>query len=174
MDISDSPVSASEAPQVPDLVVGIDPGASTGVAVYSRRLGRLTLVKTRDFWSAYDFIQALGAEVGVEGLEVVVEVPKVAGGFSLYHRFKEGAEHVKEGGPRQKVAASIGANAREGTLLIQRLRDEGYLAYAVTPPRRDKKWDRDALGEETGWWEVTSEHGRDAARVAWQMGHLVT
>jgi hypothetical protein len=143
MDISDSPVSASEAPQVPDLVVGIDPGASTG-------------------------------EVGVEGLEVVVEVPKVAGGFSLYHRFKEGAEHVKEGGPRQKVAASIGANAREGTLLIQRLRDEGYLAYAVTPPRRDKKWDRDALGEETGWWEVTSEHGRDAARVAWQMGHLVT
>lgn len=152
-------------PLVKPFVLGVDPGLHTGVAMYSRERDELLWLRTMNFWGLYDHV----LEQDTELLEIVFEIPKVSGGFRLYHRFKKGgSEEVKEGGPQSKVAANIGANAREGTLLARRFADFGFDVWSVSPPKKAKKWDADDLYRETKFAGRSSEHSRDAARVAWR------
>jgi hypothetical protein len=147
-------------------VLGVDPGQHTGSAMYDRTEDRLCWLVTWDFWKLYDNVVE---NMQSDQVVIVFEVPKVAGGFRLYQRFKEGGqEEVKAGGPQSKVAANIGANAREGTLLAQRFADMGFDVWIVPPPKRAKKWTAEDLYRETKFAGRSSEHSRDAARVAWR------
>jgi hypothetical protein len=168
--MSDNEIAEStDLSKVIRFALGVDPGTATGVALYDYQEDRILWVKTTTFWGLHDLVVRDSKYLNVFNTRIVFEIPKVSGGFQLYHRFKSGgSEEVKQGGPQSKVAANIGANAREGTLLAQRFADLGFDVWSVKPPKKAKKWDKDDLERETGYTGLSSEHGRDAARVAWR------
>lgn len=139
----------------PDNVIGLDPGSSTGLALWCRASRRLLEVHTLTFWKAYDFVRD---RFTPETAEIVVEVPNTRG--ALYSRT---SAQVADGRGRDKFAANVGSVRREAVLLAERFEQLGFAVRRVTP--RGKKWDAEQMRRYTGYEGRTSEHGRDAARL---------
>jgi hypothetical protein len=55
---------------------------------------------------------------------------------------------------------------RESELLVLLLQGVGYEVVQVKPDYGATKWTREELEQITGWTKETSEHGRDAVRLA--------
>lgn len=137
-----------------DLALGIDPGVSTGLALWSRRTGRLEDVWTLDFWGVYDWMRTQSDQE----LEVWIEDP--AANRPTFD--KEGVTEA-ERRKREKVSQDVGANKREGRLLIAGLLRLGFQVRAVRP-RSPKMKDAVTFGRLYGW-KKTNQHERDAARL---------
>lgn len=136
--------------------IGIDPGETTGVAVYDRKEKRIVQVFTSNFWETY----YMGKNIWLNFDEAVIliETAKRTGIYARYHEKQQGAL-------REKIAANVGSNAREADLLAAGLEKLGLDVRRVKPTA--KKWDAKKLKMITGIAYRTNEHVRDAIQLCW-------
>lgn len=133
------------------MIVGIDGGTHTGIALFDTSTRKFTDIKTTDFWGVFELLGYLDPGK----CQVVVESLNTRG--ALYARTKG------EAGGRDKFAANVGSVRRETELLITGLEKRGFNVRRVRPSKA--KWTREELKRNTGWDKQTSQHGRDAAKL---------
>ena len=135
-------------------VIGIDPGVSTGFAVYDRQLKRIDYMNTLTFWAVYDWFIKYAED---DWLIYIESPPKTR----LYERQdKETGERRRE-----KIAANVGSNSREAELLADGIERMGFEVKRVKPTR--KKWTAQQLKIYTGIKIQTNQHVRDAIALVW-------
>lgn len=132
--------------------VGIDAGTTTGIGVYDRDTNKIVAVKRTDFFGVLPW---LNANVRLSSTKIFVELPAKF----MYAR----NDGVKNG--RDRYMADVGGNRREAQLLAETLRRAGLDVEQVSPVRQ-KKWDVFQFQAATKWHGVTTEHERDACRLA--------
>lgn len=135
------------------LTIGIDCGEHTGVAIYDSTIKKITEFKTTDFFGAITFVKTLPKEKS----KVVVEVP----GDFVYAR-----NNFQDGKVRDKMCINIGMNRRESQLLALALRRCGFAVLEVLPVRA-QKWTAEQVKRYLGIAGRTSQHVRDACRLAY-------
>lgn len=137
----------------PRLLVGLDPGISTGMAVLDQRAAAPMRVHTLDFWQTTEYLRELHETHG-PALLVLIEDPNL--NRSLYARFDEVA-----GARRTKIAQNVGANKRDAQLLLAFCARLGIETQAVAPLG---KLDAALFAKLTGIKQC-SQHARDAGRL---------
>lgn len=135
-------------------LIGIDPGAQTGLVVYDRQQKKIVEVRTTDFWDAYGFITLHD----VERIEVFIENPGLIK-RPMYQRLS----FAKGEGLRENMASRIGENRREAELLIDGLRRRGFSVREVKPT--EKKMKAAEFKRLTRYPSSTNQHVRDAAML---------
>lgn len=145
----------------PRFVIGVDPGAATGVAVYNRHAKKLDFFKTMTFWKFYDYVETIRVSPAWKFYLFVIETPNSK--RPVYAR----RDDVEGANRREKVAANIGSNRREAELLADGIERLGFAVRRVTPTHR--KWSAVELKKYTGIDGRTSQHVRDAIALCWQM-----
>lgn len=134
------------------LILGIDPGANTGVAVFEGgRLSRLITIEPVHIGRLID---------GHQPERVIFEDSRLQ-------------SHVWTGAARSKAAAvKIGRNIGEidawCKLIVAECAQRGIPAHGISPKQKGTKIEsQDAFNRITGWTGASNEHTRDAAMVAW-------
>lgn len=135
------------------LTIAVDSGEHTGVAVYDSINKKITEYKTTDFFGAIAFIKTQSKE----NAKVIVEVPS---------DFVYARNDFQSGKVRDKMCINIGMNRRESMLLAEALRRCGFAVSEVLPVRA-AKWTADQLKRYLGITARTSQHVRDAIRLAY-------
>lgn len=135
-----------------NLTIGIDCGEHTGLAVYDSADKKIIQIKTTDFFGAISLLKTFDREAA----RVIVEVPS---------DFVYARNDFQSGKVRDKMCINIGANRRESQLLAEACRRLGYAVKEVLPVRA-KKWTAEQLARYLGITTRTSQHVRDACRLA--------
>lgn len=138
----------------PRFLIGIDPGANTGFALYDRELGELVQVTSYPHELAKGQTDELlnDAEVISYGVEVYVEDARQARGY--FAKFPE--RKIGAGMVQQKCAD-----------WEYWLTSRGALFHMVPPRKGATKWQSHRFKMATGWGHRSNEHGRDAAMLIW-------
>lgn len=136
-------------------IVGIDPGAKTGIAVYDRSQDRITMIKTSDFFGVVPW---LSANLRLSQTKAYVEVPAKF----LYARRENEAESQKLRDRRMFLSGGV---YRESRLLAKAIGLAGIEVEEVLPVRA-KKWDQYQFQAATKVKRTANEHEIDAARLA--------
>jgi hypothetical protein len=139
------------------LLIGLDPGVSTGLAVWDLATQRLTAVETLAIHVAMDTVRSHLAADMLAGV-----------------RFEDARQRTWFGGADARTARS-GAGIREGVGSVKRdctiwqdlLGELGVPFDAVKPAAGSTKWSAAQFRSATGWTARTSEHGRDAALLVY-------
>lgn len=140
------------------IFIGIDPGESTGFAVWSSHHRCLIQHETIDFWTAIFQIQEYADREGVKNVTIVIEDPNLNKPVFL----KKGvASHAAE----KRVAQNVGMNKKEADLILKYCEKYGIPFESVRPTT--KKWDANIFGKITGIKARTSQHVRDAVKLVW-------
>lgn len=132
------------------MIVGVDPGLKTGVAVYLEEEGVLISAQTLAWWDAMEY---LTGELAGASLVVVEDpsqnAPVFARGLS--------------GPPLMRLAQNVGANKMMATLMIEGLRRKKIPVRPVRPSK--EKWDAAQFAQHFSCPGRQSQHARDAARL---------
>jgi hypothetical protein len=137
-------------------IVGIDPGTTTGLAIYQD--GALIRLLGKPFWSIYEIIQGADAD-----LALVIEDARSMPRFAKNRHTSGGIEaHVA-------VGRSIGVTDAHATLWETLAMHLG-IPYLLRQPA-GAKWDAEDLKTRTGWAHSTNQHSRDAAKIAYRITH---
>ena len=134
------------------LTIGIDCGTRSGVAVYNSQTKTITETRTTDFFGAIKFVRTFEPET----VKIIVEVPS---------DFVYARNNFQGGKVRDKMCINIGGVRRESQLLAEALRRCGFNVSEVLPVRAHK-WTAEQLKRYLGIEARTSQHVRDAARLA--------
>jgi len=134
------------------LTLGIDPGTSTGIAIYDSKQKKIIQTHSTDFFGAFKILKSLDREK----INIVVEVP----GEFVYKR-----NDGEQGKSRDVMVFRMGGTRREGQLMAIGCRILGFNVKEVLPIQA-KKWDAAQIKREIGFDERTNQHVRDAARLA--------
>lgn len=134
--------------------IGIDPGKQTGMAVYGRLSDQIEYAKTLDFFSVQDVCLA---HYPPQEADVIIEDCQAWKAIYARHGGMDGAR-------MRKLAQNVGQVKRETGLLIETFRRLGY--NVVTEPPISKKWDAKTVERVTGYKGRTSQHVRDAIKLA--------
>lgn len=132
------------------LVIGIDPGKTTGLALLNKETEELLELHSFNFWSAMNFCMLSAAAT------VVVEVPETRAIWS---------GKGTTGKAKLKVASNVGGTIREAELLVEGLELAGKTVVQVHPLG---KLPAEQFKRLTGWSGSSNEHTRDAGRLAYQ------
>lgn len=140
--------------KVPPTVMGMDPGAHTGVALY--RGGTLVALETitpREI--AAKLADVMPARLVFEDsrLESFVWTSASSKAAAL------------------KMARNVGQIDAWCTLITEICADLGIPCHGISPKAKGAKVAADAFGRITGWEGRTNGHERDAAMVAWRYRH---
>lgn len=148
--------------------MGIDPGRTTGVAVWQSKmmaqpgkflhLGSSRLLAMLDLLRHY---KALADEHGVE-FEAVIEEPSQIKG--IYARHKAAAGDGEKQALLLKIATNVGMNQEHAKLLVEMCEAEG-IKFTARPPVKAKKWTASDFKLFTGEAKGQNQHVRDAARL---------
>ncbi len=152
------------------LVVGLDPGRQTGLAVWDRRARQIRSAATLDFWAALEAVQ----ELSPDEADVVLEDPLqnrpifVSGKAGLVDVLGAKAPPaVPLSAVRMllKVARNVGMNQEHGRLLAEGLERLGYAVTRVKPT--EGKWDPELARRAFGrpYDGPLSQHAADAVRL---------
>jgi len=140
----------------PTYIVGIDPGTTTGLAIYEN--GVLIRLLGKPFWSVYDIIRNADAD-----LALVIEDARAMPRFAKNRHVHGSIEaHVA-------VGRSIGVTDAHAALWESLAQHLG-IPYLLRQPS-GAKWDAEDLAIRTGWAHPTNQHSRDAARIAYRITH---
>jgi predicted RNase H-like nuclease (RuvC/YqgF family) len=131
-------------------IIGLDPGASTGVAVYIG--GKLDKLATVEPWRIPEVIQAHGAD------RVVFEDSRLTS-----YMFTT----VKSRPAALKMARNVGEVDAWCKLIVAVCDQLKIPAHSISPKNKGAKLDAKAFERLTGWVGQSNEHTRDAAAVAW-------
>ena len=141
------------------LVLGIDPGENTGIAVY--RDGKLKQLLTTAPDEVRDEIACFLASAEVEGmkLQVVFEDSR-----KQSHIFS--AKQSMNAAQKMRVARSVGMIDAWCVLIERACKRLGVQCLGVSPAEKGPKCAASAFEHITGWEGRTNEHERDAAMLA--------
>lgn len=132
------------------VVVGVDPGVVTGVAIFRR--GRLDLFVTTDHADALLLIR--DAHPSLVVLEDSRKDP-------LYARSGVTARGMA------RIARSVGEIDQRCREIEDMCKSEGIDIICVSPRGKGRKIDAAEFAAVTGWTCRTNQHIRDAVMVAW-------
>lgn len=130
------------------LVVGIDPGTKTGLALWDTQARKLTEVST------------LGA------IEAMARCELMQRAGSLKHIVMEDARlRTWFGTKGREVLMGAGSVRRDCSIWCEWAEFHGVALRSVSPQQKGAKVDAERFAKLTGWAGRTSEHGRDAAML---------
>jgi len=131
-------------------IIGLDPGASTGVAVYIG--GKLNRLETIEPW----------------------QIPKLFDGFRVDRVVFEDSRltsfmftSVPSRAAALKMARNVGEIDAWSKLICAVCEQLNIPAHGISPKQKGAKLDAKAFERLTGWTGPSNEHTRDAAAVAW-------
>ena len=132
------------------LIVGIDPGADTGVAVFEDGvLSRLITIEPMHIGRLLD---------GHDPERVIFEDSRLQ-------------SHVWVKAKTRAAAVKIGRNIGEVDawckLIVAECAERGIPAHGISPKVKGKKLNAEQFEAVTGWKGASNEHTRDAAMCAW-------
>jgi hypothetical protein len=134
------------------LTIGLDCGEHTGLAIYDSINKKIIKFQTTDFFGAIRLVR----EYEKEKVKVIVEVPS---------DFVYARNEFQKGKVRDRMLINIGMNRRESQLMARALKICGYDVAEVLPVRAHK-WTAEQLKRYLGIDARTSQHVRDACRLA--------
>ncbi len=137
-----------------DVLIGIDPGVNTGIAVKHKE-GELVLT-TVTFWET--IIELNANTVKGRKLLVVIEDPNL--NRPTFAKKGVSAGEIKKFG---KVSQNVGMNKMMARLLIEYCELNKIPVQTVRP--KTAKWTAEALKAYTGYVGKSSQHARDAAKL---------
>lgn len=138
------------------LLVGVDPGTTTGVASWDTRAGALLTVASMSILHAMRWI-----------IEDAVIQAEPRGGLLVVwedcrsHRLPR---HLQTNQSREQ-AQGVGSVKRDCSIWQEFLTDARLPNITRAPSRRRTKLDRVQFRAATGWDKPSNEHGRDAAML---------
>ncbi|MEM1095316.1 MAG: hypothetical protein AAGJ10_12005 [Bacteroidota bacterium] len=139
-------------------VMGIDPGDTTGLALYSPEAHVLVEVTSGTFWAMAERVRREWTQ-GRLAL-VVIEDTRA---LPIYERHN----NKKLDRPRRdRLCRNVGRIDRDCALWAA-LCEETGIPYRLVKPIKGGKWSADTLRGVTGFSGRTNQHGRDAARLVW-------
>src|SRR5574337_185135 len=127
------------------LLVGIDPGVNTGVAVWDRGAKAFSSLTTESIVSAMGRVLALHK----------------AGGGELW--FEDARLRTWYGTKGREALQGAGSIKRDCSVWEEYCCLHGIKYRAIRPAKGATKWDAETFRRVTGWDGRTSEHARDAA-----------
>lgn len=131
------------------MILGIDPGAHTGVATFAN--GKLFALQTIHPHELPDQIRAGGIK------RVIFEDSRLQ-------------SHVwtkAKGAAALKVARNVGEIDAWCKLIVAVCEQIGIPAHGISPKSKGEKLDAEQFERLTGWKLRSNQHERDAAAVAW-------
>ena len=132
-----------------DRIVGVDPGVSTGLAIWSRTDRKLVDVQTTTITAAMTMVRMM-ADFG--SLHSVV--------------FEDARLRTWFGTKGREALQGAGSIRRDCSIWEEFLSGlEGVPFKPVSPQAKGAKLDAAQFAKLTGWSGRTSEHGRDAAML---------
>lgn len=134
------------------MIIGIDPGSKTGVAVYND--GCIQELYTTDTIGIISRIK-----IDRPAMIVIEDSTLTSHVFTA-----PGIRHAAA----MKVARNIGEVDGYCKLIKQVCGELGIAFYSVSPKDKGKKIDAARFKILTGWAESSNQHERDAALVAWR------
>lgn len=137
--------------------IGIDPGSSTGFAIWHRTERRIAGALTTDFWGVFEAL----AEYPPDVADIIVEDASLNNPTFR----QKGTGHYQD-----RLARNVGFVQRESQLLIEGLRRAGYTVIAVRP--QSAKWDAATCARFTGFNGRISQHARDAIKLCFGVNHV--
>lgn len=132
------------------LIVGIDPGVKTGLAVWCKASKCLVQVDTMGITAAMQCVKELNENGTLHS--IVFEDARLRTGW-----FGERSAAKQQGAGSIKRDCSIWTEFCEGLV--------GVPFLPVSPKTKGAKVDAPRFAKLTGWTERTSEHARDAAML---------
>jgi len=133
------------------IVIGIDPGKHTGVAV--AKDGKLISLVETDFWGCIDIIRGYNKE----NLLCVIELPRSK---SVWHNEAKNKRAI------QRTGVNVGSCIREAELIIEYCKNN-KINYKTQHP--EGKIDADKFKQKTGWEKSTNSHKRDAGMLCFSV-----
>lgn len=130
-------------------VLGIDPGASTGLALFQN--GKLISLSTIAPWHIPEVIRAMNARVIFEDSRLTSFM------FTT----------VKSRPAALKMARNVGEVDAWCKLILAACESCGITAHGISPKHKGAKLDAVQFAKATGWDLRSNQHERDAAMVAW-------
>lgn len=132
------------------IIIGIDPGASTGVAVFQDgELWKLETIAPH---------QISGYLVAGRPSRVVFEDSRLTSFMFTT---------VKSRAAALKMARNVGEIDAWCRLIVAVCADLGITAHGISPQGKGKKLNAAQFAAATGWTGKSNQHERDGAMVAW-------
>lgn len=135
------------------IVVGIDPGVTTGYAEWDAAARRFVVVSGLKIHVAMWSVLALAKDGRLS--HVVFEDARLRSWFG------------EQRGSKDDVARLQGAGSvkRDSAIWSEFLADAGITSRGISPRHKGKKVAADEFQRVTGWVGKTNEHGRDAGML---------
>ena len=133
------------------LLLGIDPGSNTGVAMY--RAGELRKMRTVDPLEVIGLLRETVPDM------VVFEDSRLQSPVWSANKLRQAAN--------LKIARDVGRIDMLCVLIEATCKAMQIQCHGVSPKGKGAKLDADQFRQVTGWVEASNEHTRDAAMVAW-------
>jgi hypothetical protein len=138
-------------------LVAIDPGRTTGLAVYGRSKDRIIYLTSGDFFSIQRILSGMFPEP--DQAMVLIEHPPQF----TYRRNRGSDDRMNRGDAH---AFAVGGNRREAELLAGAIKLLGFKSVELVSPINQPKWDQRKFEMFAKIHRQTNEHERDAARLA--------
>lgn len=127
------------------IIVGLDPGTHTGVAVWDCAAQRFQSVQALPVHRALEFVGGL--------IETTPLLPVI---------FEDARQRKWFGHDARQKQQGAGAAKRDAAIWDDFLEDKGVPYLARCPAAGSTKWPADRFRNLTGWTATTNEHARDA------------
>lgn len=135
------------------IVIGIDPGTTTGLAVWHCEERKFLTVESLTIIAALERVLEW-AKVAEVGLVIFEDARKRTGAFG-----RADAKMAKYGAG---IREGIGSVKRDCSIWEEFLHLKGIPFCAKKPASGTTKWDQATFKRMTGWVGLTNEHSRDA------------
>lgn len=140
------------------IYVGIDPGQTTGIAVWD---GKKIVKDSCPFFGAIEIIDTWW-QFHAPHIQVVIEDPNL--NRPTFNRY-QGKMDTKTILSMQKIAQNVGMNKRDAQLIIEYC-ERHFVPYRIVKPTT-AKWDAKMLKALTGITDRTNQHVRDAIKLVY-------
>lgn len=143
------------------LLIGIDPGSSTGICILDEQSREIRSLYLMDFWTTYELLQRSQPSLAPVS-QVYIEQPSLV--KAMYGRHTSSLANSPKStiATRDKIVWNSAENSREGLLLRDGLRRIGFTVFDVKPVGR-KKWTSEQFQAIMRYPDRSNQHVRDAA-----------
>jgi hypothetical protein len=135
-----------------NILIGIDPGVETGVAIWLRNEQRVVAAYTYSFWETINFLTRtlLDWKITVVIEDVTQNKPTFA---------RKGASQFE----MQRISQNVGSNKRDCQLLIEWCELKGVEIIRNRPTT--EKWNHELCVRHSKYQKRVSQHARDAIKL---------
>ena len=148
------------------IYIGIDPGESTGLAIWDSRQGKITIMTTTTFWGAINTIK-LNSDSPTHIHVVIEDCTQNAPVFGIENTYRSTKGlHANKLRAVARQGINVGTVMEKTKLMIKWLEDNNILHSKVRPTKKSAtKLKADTFNNITKWNKRTNEHQRDAAML---------